>query len=221
MRLGLAFDRDGNLYVGDFGNSTILKITSTGSKSTLVSGIQNPGGLAFDRSGNLFAASVSWGAIYKITPAGALSIFASGINGAAGLAFDSAGNLFVASNTAGTISKITPNGTKTTFASSLSQATFLAFEPLPQKVLNASARAFVQTGDNVLIVGFVVGGSALVNNPILVRALGPSLSQSGVSNSLSDPKLELYDRSGTLIASNDNWQDTQKSQIIGLRPGSV
>jgi hypothetical protein len=44
-----------------------------------------------------------------------------------------------------------------------------------------------------------------------VRAIGPSLS--GVANALADPVLELHDGNGTLIASNDNWKDTQKSEI--------
>ena len=206
--------KDGNLFAADLGAGTISKITPSGIKTTFALGLTSPGGIAFDKSGNLFAGSNSDGTIYKFTPDGTKSTFASGINGAAGLAFDRDGNLFVASNVSGgAISRFTPSGAKTTFASGLNMATFLAFEPLPQKLLNASARALVQTGDNVLIVGFVVGGSALSNNPILVRAIGPSLSQSGVSNPLPDPKLELYDRSGTVIASNDNWQDTQKAGI--------
>ena len=75
----------------------------------------------------------------------------------------------------------------------------------------------------MLIVGFIVGGSSLLNNPIVVRAIGPSLSQAGLANGLPDPKLELYDGSGAVIASNDNWQETQKAQIIaaGLAPANA
>ena len=93
----------------------------------------------------------------------------------------------------------------------------------PQKLLNTSARAFVQTGDNVLIEGFIVGGNSLPNTLVVVRAIGPSISQAGVANSLPDPKLELRDASGALIASNDNWQDTQKAQIMasGLAPADA
>ncbi len=91
---------------------------------------------------------------------------------------------------------------------------------MPQKLLNVSARAFVQGGDNVLIGGFIVGGNSLLNNLVVIRALGPSLSRNGVTNPLPDPKLELHDASGAIIAANDDWQDTQKAQIMasGLAP---
>jgi hypothetical protein len=71
-----------------------------------------------------------------------------------------------------------------------------------------------------LIGGFIVGGNALATNAVLVRAIGPSLSKAGVQNALQDPTLELHDASGTLLAANDNWQDTQKAQIsaTGLAP---
>jgi len=68
-----------------------------------------------------------------------------------------------------------------------------------------STRGSVSTGDNALISGFIVGdvGSATV----VVRAIGPSLAAYGVSGVLSDPTLTIYDSSGSVIASNDNWQD--------------
>ena len=73
------------------------------------------------------------------------------------------------------------------------------------KLRNMSTRGSVSTGDNVLISGFIVGdvGSATV----VVRAIGPSLAAYGVSGVLSDPTLTIYDSSGSVIASNDNWQD--------------
>jgi len=77
---------------------------------------------------------------------------------------------------------------------------------------NISARAFVQTGDNVVIGGFVVQGSE--PKRIIIRAIGPELTQYGVPNALSNPTLELHDGTGALIASNDNWQTTIIGGII-------
>jgi hypothetical protein len=74
------------------------------------------------------------------------------------------------------------------------------------QLANISTRGFVQTGVNVMIGGFILGGGN-GGNSIAVRGLGPSLSQSGLSRVLADPTLELHDSNGALLASNDNWQD--------------
>ncbi len=88
------------------------------------------------------------------------------------------------------------------------------------KLGNASTRAFVQTGDNVMIAGLIVHGPD--NESLLIRALGPTLGQppSNVPDALADPTLDLYDGSGTLITSNDDWKDTQQTEIqaTGLPP---
>ena len=73
------------------------------------------------------------------------------------------------------------------------------------KLGNISTRGSVGTGDNVLISGFIVG--EVENATVVVRALGPSLASYGVSGVLSDPTLEIYDSTGSVIASNDNWLD--------------
>jgi hypothetical protein len=57
--------------------------------------------------------------------------------------------------------------------------TALAIEPLLETLRNISAGGLVGTGDDVLIGGFIVGGNALATNAVVVRALGPSLSQAG------------------------------------------
>jgi len=77
---------------------------------------------------------------------------------------------------------------------------------------NISTRAFVQTGDNVVIGGFIVQGTE--PKRVIIRAIGPELTQYGVPNVLADPTLELHDSSGDLIASNDNWQHTIIGGII-------
>jgi uncharacterized protein (DUF1800 family) len=81
--------------------------------------------------------------------------------------------------------------------------------------VNLSTRMVVQTGENVLIGGFIVYGTG--QKKIALRAMGPSLPLSG---NLSDPILELHDASGRTIISNDNWRTTQQDAIIaaGLAP---
>jgi hypothetical protein len=77
---------------------------------------------------------------------------------------------------------------------------------------NISTRSFVQTGDNVMIGGFIVQGTA--PKRVIVRAIGPELTQYGVPSVLNDPTLELHDGTGALIASNDNWRTTIIGGII-------
>jgi len=84
--------------------------------------------------------------------------------------------------------------------------------PTAGNLLNISTRLDVQTGNNVLIGGFIVTGSS--NKQVLLRALGPTLSQFGVTGVLADPTLELHNGSGSLITSNDNWKDTQQAAIM-------
>jgi hypothetical protein len=77
---------------------------------------------------------------------------------------------------------------------------------------NISTRSFVQTDDNVMIGGFIVQGTQ--PKRVILRAIGPELSQYGVPNPLTDPTLELHDSTGALIASNDDWQHTIIGGII-------
>ena len=77
---------------------------------------------------------------------------------------------------------------------------------------NISTRSFVQTGDNVMIGGFIVQGAQ--PRRVIVRAIGPELTQYGVPNAMVNPTLELYDANGALIASNNNWQHTIIGGII-------
>ena len=86
---------------------------------------------------------------------------------------------------------------------------------------NISTRAFVQTGDNVMIGGFIITGSG--QKKVILRAIGPSLVNHGITNPLQDPTLELHDHTGAVIASNDNWMDAPNEQEIidsGLAPSN-
>jgi hypothetical protein len=89
------------------------------------------------------------------------------------------------------------------------------------KLGNISTRALVQTGDNVMIGGFIITGAE--QKRVIVRAIGPSLAQYGITNPLADPTLELHNGSGTVIAFNDNWMDAPNKQEIidsGLAPSN-
>ena len=77
---------------------------------------------------------------------------------------------------------------------------------------NISTRSLVQTGENVMIGGFIVEGSG--PKRVIIRAIGPELTQYGITNALANPRLELHNRTGALIASNDNWQTTILGGII-------
>src|SRR5438552_12727101 len=79
------------------------------------------------------------------------------------------------------------------------------------KAANISSRGMVGTGQNVLIAGFIISG----NQPkkVIVRALGPSLSTHGVSGALADPTVTIVNSSHVVVASNDNWRNTQEAEI--------
>ena len=88
-----------------------------------------------------------------------------------------------------------------------------AAPPIPlAQLTNISTRALVETGENVVIGGFIVQGSA--SNRVIIRAIGPELTQYGVPDALHNPTLELHNAAGDLIASNDNWMTTIIGGII-------
>lgn len=76
---------------------------------------------------------------------------------------------------------------------------------------NLSARADVETGDSILIGGLIVRSAS---KPVLLRALGPELTNSGIADVLDDPTMELRDSNGALLVSNDNWRDAPNSAAI-------
>jgi len=85
---------------------------------------------------------------------------------------------------------------------------------------NISTRGSVGTGDDVLIGGFILQPDGGASSTILARAIGPSLAAAQVAGPLEDPEIELYDSNGASIAFNDNWKDSQETQIeaTGLAP---
>jgi hypothetical protein len=85
---------------------------------------------------------------------------------------------------------------------------------------NISTRSFVQTGEHVMIGGFIVQGTG--TKRVIIRALGPELTQFGIPDALGNPTLELHNRTGALIASNDDWQTTVPGGVItGNQVGAI
>ena len=99
---------------------------------------------------------------------------------------------------------------------------YVRVAPLASQLLNISTRALVQTGEQVLIGGFIITG----NEPktLVIRGVGPSLTGFGVSGALADPTLELH-QGNTILATNDNWKtradgNSQEAEVeaTGLPP---
>lgn len=83
--------------------------------------------------------------------------------------------------------------------------------PGNSRVGNISTRANIAFPSDVMIGGFIIGGSN--STDVIVRALGPSLAAFGVSNPLPNPALEIYDSNGAQVAANDDWRSTQAQEI--------
>jgi hypothetical protein len=84
--------------------------------------------------------------------------------------------------------------------------------------LNIATRLAVELGDNAMIGGFIITGNDA--KTVVLRGMGPSLANAGLTNVLDDPVLQLHGSNGALIMQNDNWRDTQEAQIqgTGLQP---
>ena len=101
----------------------------------------------------------------------------------------------------------------------MAQLALLPTEPgIPSRPLNISTRLGVQTGDNVLIAGFILVGTA--PKQVILRALGPSLEKAGITDALADPIMELRAANGTRLAFNNNWQYSDEEEIVatGIPP---
>jgi len=88
-------------------------------------------------------------------------------------------------------------------------------QPSTSQLANISTRGSVQTQNNVLIGGFLLGGNS--GAPLIVaRAIGPSLTDFGIASPLADPTIEFHDSNGATLNTNDNWRDTQELEVLYL-----
>jgi hypothetical protein len=92
----------------------------------------------------------------------------------------------------------------------------IASYSLASQLSNISTRGQVDKGAGVMVGGFVISGSA--SKQILIRAIGPSLSEAGIADALSDPNLALYAADGQILAENDDWQYGSEAGAIAALP---
>lgn len=92
-------------------------------------------------------------------------------------------------------------------------ALFDAFDldPSSSQLVNLSTRGRVEIDDRAMIGGFILGGDQPTE--VILRAIGPSLGQAGIADTLIDPNLELYDGQGSMLLRNDNWRSDQEDEI--------
>ncbi|MEY2562483.1 MAG: hypothetical protein QOH88_676 [Verrucomicrobiota bacterium] len=88
------------------------------------------------------------------------------------------------------------------------------------KLANIASRGFVDTGNNVMIAGLIIGPAGGGSTRIVVRANGPSLTTFGIAGALQNPTLDLVNSNGVILRSNDDWPDSQESELedLALQP---
>jgi len=161
----------------------------------------NPPVLQFPSSylGKYFFADLCGGWIHVFSPASGTAIdFASGINTPVDLHVGPDGALYYLVRDAG--------------------GQVFRVSALPAQAVNISGRAAVGVGQGVAISGFIVTGT--VPKRVGVRGIGPSLANFGVATPLADPMIELRRANGSLVLANDNWKETQQTEITnaGIAP---
>lgn len=200
---GVAVNASGDLFVStDAGTVARIVANGGGINATFGSGMTQPTGMDFrparfggdtEKVGFLYVADTGAGEITQIEGTGAKSTFVSGIGSPNFIIFET--------------DQPTPTPTPTPSPSpSPSPSPTPIPTPTPAgRPLNISTRADVETGDNVAIGGFIITGST--PKLVVLRGIGPSLTDADVPGALSDPTLELHDESGALLTTNDNWME--------------
>jgi NHL repeat len=191
-----------------------LLVTGSADGPGVQASFNNPAGLAADASGDIFVADSGNSTLREITPAGVVTTVAGmpGITGTAdgpgnvarfeiplGIAIDAYGNAFV------------------TDRQEVRRGIPIANTRSPTRFVNLSSRAMV-TPTSPLIGGFVVDGPA--SQTVLVRGVGPTLAQFGVSDPLQNLQLDIFDRNGALVVSSAAGTNALNSGNAGLLTGA-
>jgi hypothetical protein len=196
----------GGFYIsGNDGKKVLLR--GMGPSTGLSGALQDPYLELRDGAGNLVAANNNW------QDSQASEIQATGA--APGNAYESA---IVATLNPGSYS-VTMSGVNGTTGAGICEIYDLN-QAANSQLVNLSGRANVGTGNDALFAGLIVGVTNHAYVKVILRGLGPSLGAFGISNALQDPTLDLYDGYGNLLASNNNWRDSQQAEIMsyGLQP---
>lgn len=177
---------------GGGSRSTIIRGVGPGLERFAVQGtVSDPRLAVFDSTGRQTAANDNWQ-----DQAGATSFI-----GAKGfpLATRDAGVMFYAADGAYTVQV---NGVGAAQGVALAEI-YEDDSSRIGRIVNLSSRAFVGTGENILIPGFVLEGEGRAK--FLIRGIGPTLSGFGVQGALANPTLRVLDREGRVLATNDDW----------------
>lgn len=213
---GLALDSNGNIFVADGHymavSNTIRKIAPDGVVTTIAGSpgtygyadgvgtsarFHLPRAVAVDRNGNILVADSTNRRLRKVTPAGVVTTLAGG---GQGFGTDGVGN----TASFGNMYCMHSDSVGNRYIVDGTTTIRIASSTLKSRSLNVSTRLQVLENENVLIGGFIIGGTSTKN--VILRGLGSSLAAYGVNGVLQDPVLELYNSGGHLIASNDSWK---------------
>ena len=188
---GIAVDGAGNVYVADTGNDMIRKGTLSGAPQ-----------IETQPSDQYVA--VGGSATFSVTASGSSTLtYQWNLNGAA--IAGATGSSYTVTNAQGanagayTVTVSDGDGSTTSSAGNL----YVNTGSTNARLINIATRAQVGTGGNILIPGFVIGGSG--TETLLIRADGPALTEFGVGGALALPSLSVFNSAGTLIASNTGW----------------
>ena len=171
--------------------------------------------IAVDQTGRLFICGQNQ-TVYRLNSTGALETSKStGFSGLTDIDIDEYGRVIIAQNDLRVLvgdtsltndfSSFSIDNSQGSTSIFVSFARSLSINP-PARAVNLSTRGQVETGDNVLIGGFIIAGEQGTVAEVAMRGVGPSLTQFGIPDALADPTLTLHPSNGP-IYQNDNWQD--------------
>lgn len=151
---GMTIDGSGTIYVADYGNNAIRKITSAGFVSTIHgTSLKNPSGVCLDASGNLYVADSGHGSIVKIEPGGNVSTVVSGLKTPRDVVIDKTGNFYVTDQGSNTVKRISPNGVITTLPGTFNSPIGLTLDGLGNLYVADNLSGTVK---QIVVCGYII-----------------------------------------------------------------